>query len=59
MALALTVNRHMHKAYVKVRENDFSLNSLMGFNFYQKTAGLQHIIISETSSETNKMLILS
>lgn len=40
MALALTVNRHMHKAYVKVRENDFSLNSLMGFNFYQKTAGI-------------------
>ena len=40
MGLALTVNRHMHKAYVKVRENDFSLNSLMGFNFYQKTAGI-------------------
>lgn len=40
MALALGVNRKLHKAYVKVRENDFSLNSLMGFNFYQKTAGI-------------------
>ena len=40
MALALAVNRRLHKAYVKVRENDFSLGSLMGFNFYQKTAGI-------------------
>ena len=30
----------MHKAYVKVRENDFSLGGLLGFNFYQKTAGI-------------------
>lgn len=40
MALALVVNRRMHKSYVKVRENDFSLGGLMGFNFYQKTAGI-------------------
>lgn len=40
MALALGVNRRLHKAYVKVRENDFSLNGLMGRNFYQKTAGI-------------------
>ena len=40
MALALGVNRRLHKAYVKVRENDFSLNGLMGINFYQKTAGI-------------------
>lgn len=40
MALALIVNRRMHKSYVKVRENDFSLAGLMGFNFYQKTAGI-------------------
>ncbi len=40
MALALAVNRKLHKAYVKVRENDFSLGSLMGFNFYGKTAGI-------------------
>ena len=40
MALALEVNLRLHKAYVKVRENDFSLGGLMGFNFYQKTAGI-------------------
>ena len=40
MALALGVNRRLHKAYVKVRENDFSLSGLMGTNFYQKTAGI-------------------
>lgn len=40
MGLALTVNRRLHKSYIKVRENDFSLGSLMGFNFYQKTAGI-------------------
>ena len=40
MALALASNRRLHKAYNKVRENDFSLAGLMGFNFYQKTAGI-------------------
>ena len=40
MTLALAVNRRIHKAYVKVRENDFSLTGLMGINFYQKTAGI-------------------
>ena len=35
MALALASNRRLHKAYNKVRENDFSLSGLMGFNFYQ------------------------
>ena len=40
MALALAVNRHLHKAYVKVRENDFSLGGLMGMNFHGKTAGI-------------------
>ena len=37
MALALTANRHTHKAYIKVRENNYSLNGLMGVNFYKKT----------------------
>ena len=40
MALALIANRRMHKAYMKVRENDFSLSGLLGINFYQKTAGI-------------------
>ena len=40
MALALTANRHIHKAYVKCRENNFSLNGLMGVNLHGKTAGI-------------------
>lgn len=40
MALALGVNRRLHKSYIKVRENDFSLGSLMGYNFFRKTAGI-------------------
>lgn len=40
MALVLTANRHTHKAYIKCRENDFSLNGLTGVNLYGKTAGI-------------------
>lgn len=40
MALALAVNRHIHKSYIKVRENNFSLVGLTGVNFYGKTAGI-------------------
>lgn len=40
MMLALAVNRRVHKAYIKVRENNFSLAGLTGINFYQKTAGI-------------------
>lgn len=40
MGLALTVNRRLHKAYNKVRENDFSLKGLRGVLFYGKTAGI-------------------
>ena len=40
MAMALACNRRIYKAYNKVRENDFSLNGLMGFNFHQKIAGI-------------------
>lgn len=40
MALAMAVNRKIHKAYVRVRENDFSLGGMLGFNFYGKTAGI-------------------
>lgn len=40
MALALTANRHTHKAYIKCRENNFALNGLMGINLFQKTAGI-------------------
>ena len=40
MSLALAVNRHIHKGYIKVRENNFSLVGLTGVNFYGKTAGI-------------------
>ena len=40
MALVLTANRHTHKAYIKGRENDFSLSGLMGVNHHGKTAGI-------------------
>ncbi|MBR1866552.1 MAG: 2-hydroxyacid dehydrogenase [Lachnospiraceae bacterium] len=40
MTLALSVNRHLHKSYIRVRENNFSLVGLTGINFYQKTAGI-------------------
>ena len=33
MALALAANRKIHKAYVRVRENDFSLGGMLGRNF--------------------------
>ena len=40
MALALASNRHIHKGYIKVRENNFSLVGLTGLNFFKKTAGI-------------------
>lgn len=40
MALVLTADRHMHKAYIKCRENNFNLAGLMGVNLYGKTAGI-------------------
>ncbi|MCD8023118.1 MAG: 2-hydroxyacid dehydrogenase [Lachnospiraceae bacterium] len=40
MALALTANRHLHKAYIKVRENNYSLAGLLGLSFFGRTAGV-------------------
>jgi len=40
IALLLTLNRKIHKAYNRTREQNFSLNGLMGFNLYQKTVGV-------------------
>lgn len=40
MALAMGVNRKLHKSYIRVRENNFSLVGLTGMNFYGKTAGI-------------------
>ena len=40
MALLLTVNRHIHKAYNRTREFNFSLQGLTGFDLYGKTVGI-------------------
>lgn len=40
MTLATAVNRKIHKAYIKVRENNFALSGLTGMNFYGKIAGI-------------------
>ena len=39
-ALILTLNRKTHKAYNRVRENNFSLERLTGFNLQGKTVGV-------------------
>lgn len=39
-ALILTLNRKTHKAYNRVREGNFSLNRLIGFNLHEKTVGV-------------------
>lgn len=40
VALILTLNRKTHKAYNRIRENNFSLERLTGFNMYEKTVGV-------------------
>ncbi|WP_438863807.1 2-hydroxyacid dehydrogenase [Neptunicella sp.] len=40
ISLMLTLNRKTHKAFNRVRESNFSLNGLMGFNMFNKTAGI-------------------
>lgn len=40
LALLLTLNRNIHRAFNRVRENDYSLNGLLGFDLYQKKVGV-------------------
>ncbi len=40
VALILTLNRKTHKAYNRVREGNFSLEKLMGFDLHGKTVGV-------------------
>jgi D-lactate dehydrogenase len=40
LALIMTLNRKTHKAYNRVREQNFSLNGLLGFNLHGKTIGV-------------------
>lgn len=40
LALILTLNRKTHKAFNRVRENNFSIENLTGFNLHGKTIGV-------------------
>jgi D-lactate dehydrogenase len=40
MALILTLNRKTHRAYARVREGNFELDGLMGFDLVGKTVGI-------------------
>ncbi|MES2798027.1 MAG: 2-hydroxyacid dehydrogenase [Bacteroidota bacterium] len=40
VAIIMTLNRKTHKAYNRVREGNFSVENLMGFNLYEKTVGV-------------------
>ncbi|MEC4115491.1 2-hydroxyacid dehydrogenase [Myroides phaeus] len=40
LALLFTLNRKIHKAYNRVREQNYSLNGLLGTNIYKKTVGI-------------------
>jgi len=40
VALVLTLNRRIHRAYNRVREQNFSLAGLVGFDLFGKTCGI-------------------
>ncbi|MBU2783721.1 2-hydroxyacid dehydrogenase, partial [Acidithiobacillus caldus] len=40
LALMLTLNRQLHRAYNRVREGNFLLDGLLGFDMHGKTVGL-------------------
>ncbi len=40
LGLILALNRKLHKAYARVREGNFSLEGLLGFDLHGRTAGI-------------------
>jgi D-lactate dehydrogenase len=40
VGMMLCLNRNMHRAYGRVKENNFSIVGLLGFDMYGKTAGV-------------------
>ncbi len=40
LALILSLNRHVHRAYARVREGNFSLDGLLGFDMRGRTVGI-------------------
>ncbi|MCW8091431.1 2-hydroxyacid dehydrogenase [Alteromonas sp. ASW11-130] len=39
-ALILDLNRNIHRAHNRIRENDYSLDGLLGFDLYKKAVGV-------------------
>lgn len=40
VALMLTLNRHTHRAFARVREGNFAIDGLLGFDLHDKTVGV-------------------
>ena len=40
VGLVLALNRKIHRAYLRVRDGNFSINGLLGFDMHGKTAGV-------------------
>jgi len=40
VALVMSLNRHIHKAYNKVRDGNFAIDGLLGFDIHGKTVGV-------------------
>lgn len=40
MSIIMEANRRLHKAYNKVRDNNFALSGLLGFDLHNKVAGI-------------------
>lgn len=45
LALIMTLNRKTHKAYNRVREGNFLLDGLVGFDMHGKTVGILGILV--------------
>ena len=49
IGLMLALNRRLHRAYNRVREANFALNGLLGFDMHRKTVGISALGKSERS----------
>jgi len=56
IGLILSLNRRIHHAYLRVRDGNFSLKGFLGFDLYNKTAGV--IGVGKIGQEAAKILKL-
>ncbi len=54
VAMILTLNRKIHRAYYRTKEGNFSIDGLLGFNMFGKVAGI--IGTGRIGKETAKIL---